>query len=203
MENGLGNQSNKLIQDSRRTLYLDYLPPYQTDTVNEVIREIRTAERESLGILQALTNGGEVAFNPMEHPSEASSLLMFHTSNLYNKRCLMAYHNLRLRSIRQYCWNGGKRMEACIDTSLNQAEQEYLFRYSELVAAYKGPWVDLDLTASVVPPKNLFIDVRVLKDVGDIETEFGTISLTKNSQLYIRATDVERLIAQGYLARLS
>jgi hypothetical protein len=42
-------------------------------------------------------------------------------------------------------------------------------------------------------------------------TSFGTMStdrcraitLTKNSQFYVRQGDVERLIAQGYLQRLS
>ncbi|CAB66437.1 DNA replication complex GINS protein psf1 [Schizosaccharomyces pombe] len=202
MENGLGNRSNKLIRDSKRTQYLDYLPPYQADTVNDVVNEIRAADRESLGILQNVTHEASQPFQPQDHPSEAAALLMFHSSSIYNKRCLMAYHNLRLQRLRQYCWSGGKRMESCLDTSLSTYERDYLTRYSELLAAYKGAWSELDLTGSLVPPKNLFIDVRVLKDVGDIETEYGTINLTKNSQLHVRATDVERLIAQGFLAKL-
>jgi GINS complex subunit 1 len=34
-------------------------------------------------------------------------------------------------------------------------------------------------------------------------TEHSTINLTKNSQFYVRQGDVERLIAQGYLQKLS
>lgn len=37
-------------------------------------------------------------------------------------------------------------------------------------------------------------------DVGGL---FRTITLTKNSQFYVREGDVERLIAQGYLQKLS
>ncbi|EEB05850.1 GINS complex subunit Psf1 [Schizosaccharomyces japonicus yFS275] len=202
MENGLGNHSNKLIHDSKRTLYLDYLPPYQTDAVADVVREIRAVDREASAVLSHLTENGTVTFQPEEHPSEAASLLMLHATNLHNKRCLMAYHNLRLGRIRQYCWDGGKKMEASLKTALSPTEREYLSRYSELLAAYKGPWTDVDLTGSTVPPKDLFIDVRVLEDVGEIETEYGTINLTKNSQLHVRTTDVERLIRQGYLVKL-
>lgn len=94
-------------------------------------------------------------------------------------------------------------------------------QYSDLLAAYKGQWTDIDLTGSLEPPRDLFIDVRVLKDAGEIQTEYGyvvgvvlcvwihanaafsAITLTKNSQFYVRQGDVERLIAQGYLQKLS
>jgi GINS complex subunit 1 len=97
-----------------------------------------------------------------------------------------------------------------------------------MLVAYKGKWTDIDLTGSLEPPKDLFIDVRVLKDAGEVQTEYGyvypgfalsrewfvksrfsltfrhrSINLTKNSQFYVRLADVERLIAQGYLQRLS
>jgi len=43
----------------------------------------------------------------------------------------------------------------------------------------------------------------VLKDAGEIMTEYGTLSLTRNSQFYVRLGDVQRLIDLGYLQRLS
>ncbi|CRK13064.1 hypothetical protein BN1723_009918, partial [Verticillium longisporum] len=62
--------------------------------------------------------------------------------------------------------------------------QNYLV-YGDLLAAYKGQWTDIDLTGSLEPPRDLFIDVRVLKDAGEIQTEYGSITLTKNSQFYV------------------
>lgn len=108
-------------------------------------------------------------------------------------------------------------------SSLSPEEEEYFRQYGDMLAAYKGQWTDIDLTGSLEPPKDLFIDVRVLKDAGEIQTEYGcvvlpmldwatwakliycdrVINLTKNSQLYVRQGDVERLIAQGFLERLS
>ncbi|KAL1953633.1 hypothetical protein VTO42DRAFT_2419 [Malbranchea cinnamomea] len=87
--------------------------------------------------------------------------------------------------------------------SLSPEEEEYLRQYNDMLTAYKGHWTDIDLTGSLEPPKDLFIDVRVLKDAGEIQTEYGSINLTKNSQFYVRLADVDRLIAQGYLQRLS
>jgi GINS complex subunit 1 len=110
--------------------------------------------------------------------------------------------------------------------SLSSEEEEYIRQYGEMLATYKGQWTDIDLTGSLEPPRDLFIDVRVLKDAGEIQTEYGyvlhfvafptifgawrsvlsigyrAINLTKNSQFYVRQGDVERLIAQGFLQRL-
>ena len=58
-------------------------------------------------------------------------------------------------------------------SSLSPEEEEYVRQYSELLAAYKGQWTDIDLTGSLEPPRDLFIDVRVLKDAGEIQTEYG------------------------------
>jgi GINS complex subunit 1 len=58
-------------------------------------------------------------------------------------------------------------------SSLSPEEEEYVRQYSDLLSAYKGQWTDIDLTGSLEPPKDLFIDVRVLKDAGEIQTEYG------------------------------
>lgn len=62
--------------------------------------------------------------------------------------------------------------------SLSPEEEEYFRLYSEMLAAYKGQWTDIDLTGSLEPPKDLFIDVRVLKDAGEIQTEYGYVSFS-------------------------
>lgn len=58
-------------------------------------------------------------------------------------------------------------------SSLSPEEEEYVRLYGDLLSAYKGQWTDIDLTGSLEPPKDLFIDVRVLKDAGEIQTEYG------------------------------
>lgn len=110
-----------------------------------------------------------------------------------NKRCLLAYHRVRTGKLEAMCWSGrdldqelgmqggpspplgrpGMGLEGGNRSSLSPEEDEYVRQYGDMLAAYKGRWTDIDLTGSLDPPKDLFIDVRVLKDAGEIQTEYG------------------------------
>lgn len=113
-----------------------------------------------------------------------------------NKRCLLAYHRVRSDKLEEYCWEGIDVLEqqgskdhttetgrggalgaggGREESSLSPEEEEYVRQYSDLLAAYKGQWTDIDLTGSLEPPRDLFIDVRVLKDAGEIQTEYGYV----------------------------
>lgn len=172
-------------------------------------------------------------FNRAEHPATACALLVDYLSMRRNKRCLLAYHRVRAQRVEAWCWEGkdlfdhtaqqqqqnqqplqntsndnaadhqAQAQAAAANSSLSPEEEEYFRQYTDLLASYKGQWTDIDLTGSLVPPRDLFIDVRVLRDAGEIQTEYGAINLTKNSQFYVRLADVERLIQQGFLQRLN
>ncbi|KAJ5478093.1 hypothetical protein N7530_003602 [Penicillium desertorum] len=191
-------------------------PPYQTEIVRAVTREVRDLDRDVTRLLEPFEGG----FNPSADPAIACALLVDHLCMRRNKRCLLAYHRVRTEKLEELCWTGVDILEqqqpsedsgaaqhtalgASGHSSLSPEEEEYFRQYGDMLAAYKGQWTDIDLTGTLEPPKDLFIDVRVLKDAGEIQTEYGVINLTKNSQLYVRQGDVERLIAQGFLERLT
>ncbi|KAK7530071.1 hypothetical protein IWX49DRAFT_585723 [Phyllosticta citricarpa] len=216
-----GELGNKLVQHAKRTQSLAHLPPYQTEIVRAVTREVRELNQHVNDIMSSISG----SFNPSADPATACALLVDHLAMRRNKRCLLAYHRVRSDKLEEMCWAGvdvlerqqlmqqqqqqqqqtGKDLsgEMGNTSSLSPEEEEYVRQYSDLLAAYKGQWTDIDLTGSLEPPRDLFIDVRVLKDAGEIQTEYGAITLTKNSQFYVRQGDVERLIAQGYLQRLT
>ncbi|CAI7573685.1 DNA replication complex GINS protein [Penicillium digitatum] len=211
-----GELGNKLVQHAKRTQSLAHLPPYQTEIVRAVTREVRDLDRDVTRLLEPF----EGAFNPSADPAIACALLVDHLCMRRNKRCLLAYHRVRTEKLEELCWTGVDILEqqqpsedggaaqhtalgASGHSSLSPEEEEYFRQYGDMLAAYKGQWTDVDLTGTLEPPKDLFIDVRVLKDAGEIQTEYGVINLTKNSQLYVRQGDVERLIAQGFLERLT
>ncbi|KAI9758152.1 MAG: DNA replication protein psf1 [Chaenotheca gracillima] len=226
-----GELGNKLVQHAKRTQALTHLPPYQTEAVRAVTREVRELDRDVAQILTSFEErtGGGGSFDPSADPATACALLVDHLCMRRNKRCLLAYHRVRSDRLEEMCWNGTDVLEQALElqqqpprpgedgdtaagmgaeggantSSLSPEEEEYVRRYSDLLAAYKGQWTDIDLTGSLEPPRDLFIDVRVLKDAGEIQTEYGAINLTKNSQFYVRQGDVERLIAQGFLQKLS
>ncbi|KAK5663491.1 hypothetical protein OQA88_3921 [Cercophora sp. LCS_1] len=208
-----GDLGNKLVQHAKRTQNLTHLPAYQTELVRSVAREVRDLDRDVANLLEPF-NG---SFDPSTEQATACTLLVNHLSMRRNKRCLLAYHRTRTDKLEELVWNGSDIVDLSAQqattangttttdsstSTLSPQEEDYMRQYSDLLAAYKGHWTDIDLTGSLEPPRDLFIDVRVLKDAGEIQTEYGAINLTKNSQFYVRQGDVERLIAQGYLQKL-
>jgi GINS complex subunit 1 len=170
------------VQHAKRTQNLAYLPPYQTETVRAVTREVRDLDKDVKRILEPI----EGTFTPSSDPPTACALLVNHLSIRRNKRCLLAYHRVRAEKLEQMCWDGKDVLEqqqsrqggtgpgnAINESSLSPEEEEYFLQYNDMLAAYKGQWTDIDLTGSLEPPKDLFIDVRVLKDAGEIQTEYG------------------------------
>ncbi|KAL9614840.1 MAG: hypothetical protein Q9167_000673 [Letrouitia subvulpina] len=185
-----GDLGLKLVQHAKRTQALTHLPPYQTEMVRAVTQEIRDLDKDALQILQPF----EGSFNPSEQPATACNILVDHLCMRRNKRCLLAYHRVRSDKLEEMVWNGTDVLEKDStqhgaaqtrtdlsetlsetrnQNSLSPEEEEYVRQYSDMLAAYKGQWTDIDLTGSLEPPKDLFIDVRVLKDAGEIQTEYG------------------------------
>jgi GINS complex subunit 1 len=174
------------VHHAKRTQNLTHLPPYQTETVRAVTREVQDLEKDVKRILEPFQGH----FSPSSDPSTACALLVNHLSIRRNKRCLLAYHRVRADKLEEDCWAGKDVLEvrhsqqtstnhelssapSTDESSLSPEEEEYFRQYGDMLAAYKGQWTDVDLTGSLKPPRDLFIDVRVLKDAGEVQTEYG------------------------------
>jgi GINS complex subunit 1 len=203
-----GENANKLVRDAKRTPALSHLPLYATAIVQSVLDEVKDHDKE---IFNLSANSASQRVTLENDPPTAIAMAVHHWSLKRNKRCLLAYHRMRTGKLEEMCWKGvditdaasGSGLQSGASSSLSASEELYAHKFNDLLAGYKGQWTDIDLTGSLEPPKDIFIDVRVLKDAGEIQTEYGSINLTKNSQFYVRQSDVERLIQQGYLQRLS
>lgn len=82
-------------------------------------------------------------------------------------------------------------------------ETDFFAAYDKLLTNYArkmnfDSWAELDL-----PPKNLFIEIRVLQDGGTIQTETGTLTLQKGTQRLVRRSEVEHLIRLGIVEHVS
>jgi GINS complex subunit 1 len=200
-----GDASAKLIQHAKRTQTLPTLPPYPTDIVTTITREVIALDTSVSNILAPF--GG--SFNPTQDAGIATQLLVDYMCMRRNKRCLLAYHRVRTQRIEESIWKGvdilspqneggdtagggrgasgpGAGAEARAEeagSNLSPEEEEYARQYADLLAAYKGKWTDIDLTGSLEPPRDLFIDVRVLKDAGEIQTEYGYVHTFSTSSL--------------------
>ncbi|PVU95869.1 hypothetical protein BB561_001542 [Smittium simulii] len=94
--------------------------------------------------------------------------------------------------------------------SLFSVEKDFIKDYTSIAKKYRDdvqnslvPGIDLDWTADLLkPPRDLYIEVRVVRECGEIQTETGIVNLEKGSQHYLRRTDVENLIKLGYLQHI-
>ncbi|KAG4302838.1 hypothetical protein PCANB_000798 [Pneumocystis canis] len=193
----IGDLATKLMFEAHRAMRLDVLPAYETERVQAIVREISALEEASKELLNK--HGGET-FSQIQKPDIAIHLLIQHLCKLRNKRCLLAYHHVRITRLAEACWTNTFSLDSVL---LLPSERTYLRAYTSLLSYYTRHWPGIDFTGILEPPTDLYVNVRVLRDIGEIQTEYGAITLNKNSQFFLRLTDVEGLVRQGYLQKVS
>lgn len=204
-----GDLGLKLVYEAKRTSNLKEIAKFQGELINEIVDEINELEQKTEKIQQQKLTTKE------ETQLETLSFFIAHLAMRRNKRCLLAYENVRAKKIIEFVWLNvelGKtafmrRNEELYDgyttqiemDSISPSEQRYFIEYQKLVNELAMEYENIDFFGDLSPPTDIFVDVRVLRDAGEIQTEFGCFNLRKNTQLYVRRSDVERLIQQGYL----
>jgi GINS complex subunit 1 len=178
------------------------LSPYNEDNVRYTFEECRTLFAQNQVDVQPVLNGDN---------SNLPTIQMRHAALQRNKRCLLTYVYTRMN------WIAALRFELAsviapkhIKSNMSDLEVIWFQKYSKTLANYmkalsqaSGDYYGIDLTQYARPPKSLFIHVRCLVDYGDLELSDGhTVSLIKNSQHYLLASDVQDLIKQGTLEHI-
>ncbi|RUS23288.1 DNA replication complex GINS protein psf1 [Endogone sp. FLAS-F59071] len=198
-----GDEAYKLVKEAKRAT--DHLLPYNQELVSSVSREIRALSSEYDAALAALRARGATH---MDDPGAACAILVRQLATKRDKRCLFAYHLQRLERIKEAAWGtpmGVKDPPPQIRQCLSRDENKFFEEYrTNVIGAYQRLFIDVDLHGGGLdPPKDLFIEVRVTKDCGEIQTEYGFLNLTMGSQFFVRRTDVESLIKQGFLKHIT
>eukprot|EP01133_Synstelium_polycarpum_P009172 gene9172-10763_t len=82
-------------------------------------------------------------------------------------------------------------------------EINFFTSHDKLLAEYHQS-IGLDLTIDVLqPPKELKIEVRVIKEMGEIVLNSGTtVNLKLNTSHFLRRSDVGHLITEGALEHI-
>ncbi|KAI8817043.1 DNA replication complex GINS protein PSF1 [Fimicolochytrium jonesii] len=195
----------KLVRDAKRTSDSPTLAPYRDD----LIRNVQLEMRQLASHLRDIMSARESAPTPQHAQGLTVAATMHHLSLRRSKRCLLAYTRHRLDRITETLWDLGgaaassaAAMPADLRRNLSPAEMEFVNGYTALVSSYRSGFLDVDMGAALVPPRDLFVEVRVLKDCGEVQTENGAVRLVNNSQHYLRRTDVEPFITAGYLRHI-
>eukprot|EP00039_Didymoeca_costata_P015117 m.252775 g.252775 ORF g.252775 m.252775 type:complete len:196 (+) comp16157_c0_seq9:149-736(+) len=186
-----GDDAIELLRELRRAAP-HILPPFNEDRIRKVIVEIEGLFREVQNTLNE--------FKPEElrTPLVYGSMVTHHAAINRNKRCMLAYIMGRLERLKIIRWDVGAVLPDALKENLCSQERKFFTHYNRNLTNYMQA-VGVDVSADLHPPKDLFIEVRCLEDVGEIMTENGAIMLEKDTQHFLRRSDIEPLIRQGIL----
>ncbi|CAG5100400.1 Oidioi.mRNA.OKI2018_I69.XSR.g16983.t1.cds [Oikopleura dioica] len=119
-----------------------------------------------------------------------------------NKRCMIAYHMRRLAKIRDLRWQAGPVIPEHIRPNLSASEKDYSNKYNRALAKLMRAQ-GIDFTQNSTPPKSLFVEVKGMADVGEVELANGeTLTVDKFSRYFLPRANVEPLIRQGILMEI-
>lgn len=134
--------------------------------------------------------------------AEATEVMVYHTAILRNKRLLMAYVKKRIDILRELRWTHGVLPEH-VKSNLTPQELQFFKEYSKLLSKYMRSaalgGVGLDLTADPEPPIDPYIQVRVMKDYGEVTFSSGSVHLRPGLSLWLLRDEAHNLLIEGVL----
>ncbi|GJP56347.1 hypothetical protein CLOM_g15408 [Closterium sp. NIES-68] len=174
----------------------DQILPFDADGVQRVLEEAHEHHQHMVQILLRVQGSG-VEWRETRS-EDATAVMVHHQALLRNKRCLLAYLNARMDQIRRLRWQLGATLPSALQERLSPSEGEWFVQYSQALGDYMVA-AGLDLTVDLSPPKDPYIEVRVLKDAGAMYLDDKVAYLEANTLHLVRKTDAEPLILKGLL----
>ncbi|CAG8675540.1 11612_t:CDS:2 [Cetraspora pellucida] len=186
-----GETAVPLIDTAKRTRKTQNVSLYEGDKVREILDEISILQDQSLN---------NQSLDDLNNPDDETKLLIQLVQN-HNLKVLKLYHSQRSEKVKFFAI---QELPLSQETRLKLSERERIFhsKYSDLLRKYKCEYPpSLNLSATLVPPKEALTAVRVLKDIGDLMTQNGYVEFRKGTQAIVRKTDptIEKLLKLGYL----
>ncbi|XP_015871190.1 uncharacterized protein LOC107408322 [Ziziphus jujuba] len=178
------------------------LMPFNSDLFDQVIAECGQHYFEIQSLTRKMEEEGldiETTKNEDHYGS-----LIHHLSLVRNKRCLMAYLYNRAEILRNLTWKVGPVLPQEIQEKLSHLEEDYFKKHSASLKSYMSK-LDLDLAVDMVPPKDPYIQVRVLDDIGDgiVLSDDKTANFAPHSMHFLKRTDAEQFISRGLMEELT
>merc|ERR1719393_103419 len=177
-----------------------WLPHFNDKQIKEVVQEILSDSKELKRIAE------EHGLEGANLSSEAVlGLILYNDLIDQNRRCILAYLNYRIERVRELRWEVGLMVPEDKLDKLHDSEKSYMHSYNTILDRYMKRYVPnakgaLDLTACWDPPETESqCRILVQEDgLGDLVTEdSGVVKLRKGYMVYVKKTDVERLIRAG------
>jgi GINS complex subunit 1 len=189
-------RGKEMLMDLKKS---DWLPAYDEEalrsTLTEVVELIMKLDPLQKEYKELQAAGGD----PMPE-AQVVELTYYGSSLKRNLRYLLSYFLYRMRKIRELRWETGTVIpEGIRNETLCKRELLYFNEYNDALAKYNED-VGFDfMSEALEPPRDLYVEIRVLKECGEIVTERGPVTLDQGSTHYLKRTDVEHLIRLGHV----
>lgn len=196
----IGEAASNLVKEIRRDIQHS-LPHYNGELTARLFTEIGELYSTAQHIMQNEYSSQDPSINAL--------LLFYHLSLKRIRRALLIYHSCRLDFILKNLKSPTvesslpESKRALMTPNLTAQELDFTSRYKKCLGSFRDHYPSLDLFSGLrLPPRDLFIQVRVLKECGAIQVESGIISLSKDSLHFLKVKDVQFLLSEGYLERI-
>ena len=201
----------RLINEAQTEYCLEYNKTLVEKICGEINKDYESIDKiNSLAQINNKNNNGneENAENNSENndPEEENNKKdtikeVLKSRGAKNKRCLYAYLNNRMNKIENYVWNLTGSLPKHIEKCFDEKDKNYYEQYNKLISRYSKMIgdTDFDLTKDYLPPKDLYIEVRALKDIKNINTFEGKINVTKGHTYSFKRQDIEHYLRSGLM----
>ncbi|KAM7259377.1 hypothetical protein ACFE04_015118 [Oxalis oulophora] len=181
-----------------------HLQPFNSNLFDQIIEESNVNHHMLQSLIRKMQDEG-LDVQETRNPDHYGALV-HHLSLIRNKRCLMAYVYNRAEVIRNLAWKVGLKLLELpeeIQEKLNVSEKIYFEQHAKALESYMNE-MNLELNVDMVPPKDPYIKVRVLDDVGDdIILSDKAAKLARHSMHFLKRTDAEPFISRGLMEELT
>ncbi|BBN19333.1 GINS complex subunit 1 [Marchantia polymorpha subsp. ruderalis] len=190
-----GKKGAELVREAKQAqATVDQFRPFNKDLFEQVIKETE----EHYSHLQERMSQIRISEPSQGVDPNFVGGCAQHRSVLRNKRCLLAYVNARLGKIQQLRWDLGAVLPDDIAENLSATERTFFQGYSDALGSYMND-INLDLTVDATPPKDPYVQIRVIGNLGEVLLDDQETSLLPNSIHFMTRTEAEPLVLQGLL----
>jgi GINS complex subunit 1 len=173
------------------------LEPYNEELIRKTTKEINDSYDDAKAWSFQLNSSNSL----FENSNEARVVAI---QNLIqrNIRILNVYHLTRLKCIADISTSVSILPEN-LKTYMIPAETSFLDDYLNCILDY-SQFIgrSVNIKRAQFPPRELYIQIRVNKDCGLIQTEWGKLHLDVNTMHFVRRVDVQNLIDQGFVTHI-
>ncbi|KAJ7951880.1 DNA replication complex GINS protein PSF1-like [Quillaja saponaria] len=175
---------------------------FNIDLIDQVIAECSQHHLELQSLIRKMQEQGLDV--QTSRNADHYGALIHHLALVRNKRCLMAYVHNRAEVIQSLIWKVGPILPQQIEERLSHSEEEYFKKHSSALKSYMSR-LELDLTVDMVPPKDPYIQVRVIDDIGEgiVLSDDKTANFAPHSMHFLKRTDAEQFISRGLMEELT